>query len=74
MILLFLHGKPLNAQFQQVDLYPQLSGQALIDQLVTDYKPATVLDFGESRDTLFGKIYAVDDSLHCIDHSRKINQ
>ena len=66
LILLFLQGERLVAQFQQVDLYPQLSGQALLDQLVTDYKPATVLDFGESRDTLFGKIYAVNDSLSCV--------
>jgi len=66
LVLLLLQGERLNAQFQQVDLYPQLSGQALIDRLVTDYKPATVLEFGESRDTLFGKIYAVNDSLHCV--------
>ena len=43
-----------------------LSGQALIDGLVANYKPATVLDFGSARDTLFSSVDGRNDSLYCV--------
>ncbi len=44
-------------------LFPGLTGQQLLDSLVAHYKPATVLSYNDARDTLFSKIYNVQDSL-----------
>ncbi len=37
-------------------LYPDLTGQELIDQLRADYKPNHVLSYDNARDTMFAKI------------------
>lgn len=51
--------------FQTV--FPGLSGQELIDSLGARFRPQTVLDYANSRDTLYARILAVsDDSLRCI--------
>lgn len=48
-------------------LFPGLSGAELIDSVAQNYRPETVLDYGQARDTLFAKILAVDDdTLRCI--------
>ena len=56
----------LSAQaFQAV--FPNLSGAVLFDSLVAHYRPAVVLDYANSRDTLYAKVLAIDDdSLRCI--------
>ena len=49
------------------DVFPGLMGQELIDSLSHNYRPATVLDYANSRDTLYAKILSLDDdSIHCI--------
>lgn len=51
--------------FQTV--FPGLSGQELIDSLGARFRPQTVLDYANSRDTLYARILgAADDSLRCI--------
>lgn len=48
-------------------LFPNLSGPELLDSVVAGYKPDSVLDYANSRDTLYAKILAKDDdSIRCI--------
>ena len=66
IIFLFCHiTRFLLAQFHSPVL-PTLSGQVLLDELQNQYKPNTVLSFGNARDTLFAKIYLVNDSLEAV--------
>lgn len=66
LILFSLLARAVTAQgFQPV--FPGLSGQELIDSVASHYRPATVLDYANARDTLYAKILAAnDDSLRCI--------
>lgn len=56
----------LVGQLSAQQLYPDLSGQALIDQLRTDYKPATVLSYDTARDTMFAKIDNHNGYVTCV--------
>ena len=48
-------------------IFPSTSGPALLDSLFDHYKPGTVLDYTQSRDTLYAKVLALDDdTLRCI--------
>ncbi len=60
------HGSFAIAQTDHVNVFRDLSGQALLDALVSEYKTSVVLDYGRARDTLFSKIDGVQDSLECI--------
>ncbi|MBI5915281.1 MAG: endonuclease [Bacteroidetes bacterium] len=55
---------PAFAQHQSV--FPALTGDELLDNLVTDFKPTSLLPQAAARDTLFGKIYRYHDSLTCV--------
>jgi Endonuclease I len=59
------------AQFQH-QIYPALSGQALEQALVNGYKPATVLLYGEARDSMFKNVYLEKDSVVCIYSQHKV--
>lgn len=61
-----LKGSSVFAQTNHVNVFKDLSGQVLLDALVTEYKTSIVLDYGRARDTLFSKIDGVQDSLECI--------
>ncbi|GJM35266.1 MAG: hypothetical protein DHS20C18_42670 [Saprospiraceae bacterium] len=52
--------------FAQQDIFPDLDGQDLFEAVVETYKPTTVLPSGDSRDTLYSRIYGHDDSLTCV--------
>lgn len=56
----------LKGQSGHVNIFPDQTGQTLLNALVTEYKTGTVLDYSIARDTLFSKIDAVSDSLECI--------
>ncbi len=43
-----------------------MNGQSLLDELVNQYKPTTVFSYADARDTLYGKIDRINDSLECI--------
>ncbi len=62
----FMSAPKVGAQgFQTV--FSGLAGQELIDSLAHNYRPSVVLDYANSRDTLYAKILAKDDdSLRCI--------
>jgi hypothetical protein len=56
----------LQAQGFQI-LFPGLSGPELVDSVASRYRPNTVLDYANARDTLYAKVLALDDdSLRCI--------
>ncbi len=64
--LVFICLSPLKAQVY-TPVYPALSGSALYQALVAHYKPTTVLNYANARDTMFARVYAVDDdSVRCI--------
>lgn len=50
----------------QLSIHPALSGEELLDSLIVNYKPASGLNYGNARDTLYGKIMNRQDSLECI--------
>lgn len=54
------------AQNIQHPVFPELSGQTLLDELVANYKTKRVLNYGQARDTLFAIIDNVNDSLECV--------
>ena len=54
-----------NAQYH-TPVLPGMSGQILLDGLVEDYKPLTVLDYGNARDSMFANVYSYNDSLTCV--------
>lgn len=53
-----------HAQYQAV--FPTLDGPALIAALQDNYTPEQVLPFANSRDTLFSRVDARNDSLGCL--------
>ncbi len=63
-----LFAVPLALQSQiYTPVFPALTGVALFDSVVAQYKPVMILDYANSRDTLYAKVLAVDDdSLRCI--------
>ncbi|PHN03352.1 endonuclease [Flavilitoribacter nigricans] len=50
----------------QTSVFPALGGEELLDSLVSTYKPASGLNYGNARDTLYGRILNQNDSLVCI--------
>lgn len=53
-----------HAQYE--DVFPALDGPALIAALQNSYSPEQVLPFSNSRDTLFSRVDARNDSLTCV--------
>ncbi len=49
-----------------VPVFPDLTGEILLDSLVWKFKPLTVLNYGAARDTMYGRIYNVNDSVYCV--------
>ncbi|UCF63256.1 MAG: endonuclease [bacterium] len=64
MVLIFLFLSLLKGQNNTI--FPGFTGAELLDSLVVHYKPQSVLSYADARDTLFSKIYTLDDSLHCV--------
>jgi hypothetical protein len=63
--LFLVTARILSGQGHQ-PVFPGLDGESLLEALRGSYKPATVLDFADARDTLFGVIDRTGDSLECI--------
>jgi hypothetical protein len=55
-----------HAQFDHESVLPDLSGEDLLTQLVDDFKPGNVLDFGEAKDVMYASVYAQHDSVRCV--------
>ncbi len=56
----------ISALAQYEPVLPGQSGQELLDNLVSAYKPPLLLSQALARDTLFGRIYNYHDSLTCV--------
>lgn len=65
-ILLFFTLATANAQYDHFDVLPNLSGEELYEAILENYKPETILSFGQSRDTMFAKIDSKDNILTCV--------
>jgi len=52
----------LTAQFH-TPVLTGMEGQSLLDELVTQFKPVNIYNYGMARDTLFANIYSFNDSL-----------
>ncbi len=52
-----------NAQYDHQAVFPASEGDELKELVVENFKPATVLGYGPARDTLYGIIYNVNDSV-----------
>jgi len=61
-LLLLLFPLHLLAQ-THTPVFPELSGEDLLDQVVAAYKTTTVLDYGPARDLLYGTIDLKNDSV-----------
>ncbi|MBI1224498.1 MAG: endonuclease I [Bacteroidetes bacterium] len=70
VILCFLLKISALAQYEPV--FPGLSGQELLDNLVATYKPPVLLPQAQARDTLFARIYSYHDTLTCVYTGYKI--
>lgn len=66
--LFWLFGGTISSPAQIFQpVFPGLIGTALTDSVVSRYKPDVILDYANSRDTLYAKVLALDDdSLRCI--------
>lgn len=47
-------------------VFPDLQGNVLRNEIISKYKPQFVLNYSDARDTMYGKIYNVNDSVSCI--------
>jgi hypothetical protein len=63
--LLLFFANVAAAQFH-IPVSPGKSGQQLLDEVKSNFKPATLLPEGPARDTLFSVIYGQNDSLTCV--------
>ncbi len=50
----------------EAQIFPNLDGDLLLEALVDNYKPTNVLNYNEARDTLYGTIDNINDSVRCI--------
>jgi hypothetical protein len=64
--IIFFPAVLLTAQYDHEQVLPGLTGGELLEQLEGNYKPDTVLDFGDAKDVLYGTIYFLDDSVRCV--------
>jgi len=53
-------------------ILPGQTGQQLLNNLVTQYKPSSVLGYGDARDKMYALIYNVNDTLECVYTGYKI--
>ncbi|CAA6805586.1 MAG: Endonuclease I [uncultured Aureispira sp.] len=56
----------VQAQHNQQTLFVNETGQTLLADLVSLYKPSTVLSYNRARDTMFSKVYNLGDSVRCV--------
>lgn len=56
----------LQAQYKQIDIFPGDSSFQLINKLVQNYKPVTVLDYNHARVKMYTEIDNLHDSVSCI--------
>ena len=60
------------AQYNHEGVFPDKEGVELRQLVIENFRPSVVYDYGEARDTLYGVVYNVNDSIAGIysDHKR----
>lgn len=71
-VVFFLLVQYVGISAQHIDVFPELTGNELLSEVIQEYKPAFVLPYDEARDTLFGSVDNIGDSLECIYSGHKI--
>lgn len=66
LLLLLFCTIDAQAQYQQQKLFPDDSAYILVQKLVQNFKPATVLDYSQARIKMYKEIYNVHDSVECV--------
>jgi len=64
-IFFIFFSAPLAAQLY-TPIHTSLTGDDLLGALVTDYRPAFVLSYGDARDLMYSEIDNQQDTVHCI--------
>lgn len=64
--LLIFIASIVQAQYNQQLLFGSQNGTVLLDSLIDAYKTSTVLSYNNARDTMFAKIYVLNDSVRCV--------
>lgn len=54
-------------------IFPELYDQQLLDSLTSQYKPEVVLNYGNARDYLYGKVYNENDTVECVYSGHKLH-
>jgi hypothetical protein len=65
-VLMFLLPLTSSVLIAQTEIFPELTGDALLEALVDEYKTQVLLSLTEAKDTLYSKIEAREDSVHGI--------
>jgi len=55
----------LNSRAQEA-VFPGLTSDELLEEIVNAYKPTDVLSYGDARDLMYGTIYNQNDSVSCV--------
>jgi endonuclease I len=66
LLFFFLFLTSLAQAQVQETLFPDLTGDDLLNALVANYKPVEVLGNSESKDTIYAEIYREGDSVRCV--------
>lgn len=66
LLSFFIATSIVEGQFYYKEVFPDLSGNALNEAVVSTFKSNVSLSFSQSRDTLMAKIYAVNDTVEAI--------
>lgn len=64
--LVLFHFEIGIAQFKQIIIFPNDTSFVLINKLVQEYKPASVLDYSNARLKMYQEIYNIHDSVSCV--------
>jgi len=64
-LLYLLFFMQLQAQ-SDIPVFPDLAGDDLLNAIVKDYKPVSILNYGQARDTLYGRVYNENDTVRCV--------
>ncbi len=65
ILFLFFFANVASSQYDHQAVLPGLEGEDLLSALVDQYKTASTFSYGEARDTLYGVVYNVNDSVSC---------
>ncbi len=66
LLLICLFSLNIAHNQEQVILFPGQTGNELVQSLVSDYKPSTVLNYEEAREAMYKYIWNAEDSVRCV--------